>query len=84
MNRIPESELAEMEAKKDVYPRVSVVDYVNRLRDAYAVQDELLQALHYLLEQTVEKDLKYGIGLTEGEEDARAKALAAIAKATAV
>lgn len=43
---------------------------------------ELLDALNYLLEQTVDMDLKYGIGLSEGEEDARAKALAVIAKAT--
>lgn len=45
---------------------------------------ELLDALNYLLEQTVEMDLKYGIGLSEGEEEARAKALAAIANATAL
>jgi hypothetical protein len=45
---------------------------------------ELLEALDYLLAQTVDEDLKYGIGLTEGEEDARAKAQAAIAKAAAV
>lgn len=43
---------------------------------------ELLEALSYLLEQTVDMDLKYGIGLSEGEEDARAKALHVIAKAT--
>jgi hypothetical protein len=43
---------------------------------------ELLEALNYLLEQTVDMDLKYGIGLSEGEEDARAKALAVIAKVT--
>lgn len=43
---------------------------------------ELLDALSYLLEQTVDMNLKYGIGLSEGEEDARAKALAVIAKAT--
>jgi hypothetical protein len=49
-----------------------------RLRNAAT---DLLEALHYLLEQTVDSDLKYGVGLTEGEEDARAKALAAIAKA---
>jgi hypothetical protein len=42
---------------------------------------ELREALHYLLEQTVDMDLKYGIGLSEGEEDARTKALTAIAKA---
>ncbi len=71
-----------MEAKKDVYPHVSVIDYINRLRDAYTIQDELLEALDYLLTQTVDQDLKYGISLSEGEEDARAKALAIIAKAT--
>jgi hypothetical protein len=43
---------------------------------------ELREALDYLLAQTVDQDLKYGIGLTEGEEDARAMALAALAKAT--
>jgi hypothetical protein len=45
-----------------------------------AIAHELLSSLDYLLEQTVDMDLKYGIGLTEGEEDARAKALAVIAK----
>jgi len=29
----------------------------------------------------VDMDLKHGIGLSEGEQDARAKALAAVAKA---
>jgi hypothetical protein len=43
---------------------------------------ELREALDYLLTQTVDQDLKYGIGLTEGEQDARAKALAALARAT--
>ncbi len=42
---------------------------------------ELADTLDYLLEQTVDMDLRYGIGLSEGEEDARAKALAAISKA---
>lgn len=42
---------------------------------------DLLTALDYLLQQTIDQDLKHGIGLSEGEEDARAKALAAIAKA---
>jgi len=50
-----------------------------RLRNAAPL---LLEALDCLLAQTVDQDLKYGIGLSEGEEDARAKALAAIAKAT--
>jgi len=47
----------------------------------HGVVAQLHGALDYLLEQTVDQDLKYGIGLSEGEEDARAKALAAIAKA---
>ena len=51
-------------------------------RRLIAAAPELLEALDYLLEQTVDMDLKYGIGLSEGEEDARKKALAAIAKAT--
>lgn len=42
---------------------------------------KLLEALDYLLTQTVDMDLKYGITLTEGEEDARARALSAIAEA---
>jgi len=42
---------------------------------------ELIEALDYLLEQTIDRDLKYGINLSEGEADARAKALAAIARA---
>ncbi|HWB12758.1 MAG TPA: hypothetical protein VG826_26265 [Pirellulales bacterium] len=41
----------------------------------------LIEALHYLLEQTIDMDLKYGLILSEGEEDARAKALSAIARA---
>lgn len=46
-----------------------------------AVSPRLLEALHYLLAQTVDMDLKYGIGLSEGEEDARIMALSAIAAA---
>lgn len=45
---------------------------------AMVVAPKLLEALDYLLEQTVDMDLKYGITLSEGEEDARAKALAVI------
>ena len=47
-----------------------------------AAAPKLLEALDYLLAQTVDMDLKYGITLSEGEEDARAKALSAIADAT--
>ena len=46
-----------------------------------AAAPKLLEALDYLLEQTIDQDLKYGIGLSEGEEDARVKALGAIAEA---
>jgi len=41
---------------------------------------ELLSALDYLLEQTVDMYLQHGFDLSEGEADARAKALAVIAK----
>ena len=43
---------------------------------------KLLEALDHLLAETVDMDLKYGITLSEGEEDARARALSAIAEAT--
>ena len=46
-----------------------------------AAAPDLIEALDYLLEQTVDMDLKHGIGLTEGETEAREKALAAILKA---
>jgi hypothetical protein len=42
---------------------------------------KLYRALTYLLEQTVDQDLKYGITLTEGEETARTQAQAALAEA---
>ena len=45
------------------------------------ITSELVEALHVLLQETVDMDLKYGITLSEGEEEARAKALAAIARA---
>ena len=45
-----------------------------------AAAPDLLEALDKLLAATVDKDLKYGITLTEAEEEARALALAAIAK----
>jgi len=49
----------------------------------YQTQPRLLEALDELLCQTVDMDLAHGIALTEGEEQARAKALAAIAEARA-
>ena len=45
----------------------------NPLREALAAMDELLT-------QTVDADLAYGIGLTEGECDARAACLAVFEK----
>ncbi len=42
---------------------------------------ELLEALDYLLKETVDSDLEYGIELTEGEHQARDKALEIIARA---
>ncbi|OWK34903.1 hypothetical protein [Fimbriiglobus ruber] len=46
------------------------------------LHEKLTDALSYLLEQTVDQDQKYGITLSEGEEDAGAKARAVIAEAT--
>ena len=48
----------------------------------YTSQPALLEALNFLLEQTVDRDLANGIGLTEGEQEAREKALSAIANST--
>jgi hypothetical protein len=42
--------------------------------------DELRDALGDLLAQTVDMDLKAGIGLSEGEEEARSRALSGLAK----
>ena len=47
-----------------------------------AAAPDLLDALEYLLQQTVDMDLAHGIELTEGEQEAREKAIAAIAQAT--
>lgn len=41
----------------------------------------LAEALEYLLQQTVDMDLAYGIELTEGEAEAREKAIAAMTAA---
>jgi len=48
----------------------------------WAAADDLIEALNYLLGQTVDKDLAHGIELGGGEQDARTKALAAIERAT--
>lgn len=45
------------------------------------ITSELIEALDFLLRETIDMDLKYGIALSEGEEEARGKALAAIARA---
>jgi hypothetical protein len=47
-----------------------------------AAAPELLEALDYLLAQTVDQELAFGIELTEGEKKAHERALSAIAKAT--
>jgi hypothetical protein len=44
---------------------------------------DLFDALDLLLQETVDMDLKHGIGLSEGERLARKKALKAIKKARA-
>ncbi len=50
---------------------------------ACTAHDELIEALDYLLKQTVDQDLEHGIELTEGEKEARSKALAAFKNANA-
>jgi hypothetical protein len=66
----------------DLVPQQEERDLANARLIAAA--PDLLEALDYLLQQTVDQDLQYGWGLSEGEEDALAKALAAIAKATII
>jgi hypothetical protein len=79
--RHPDIYIAEI-AHSDEEGRIASPEQQDANRRLIAAAPELLEALGYLLEQTVDMDLKYGIGLSEGEEDARVKALAAIAKAT--
>lgn len=45
----------------------------------YKSHEALLEALDYLLKQTVDMDLAEGISLTEGEQEARDMSLAALA-----
>lgn len=47
------------------------------------ITNELIGALEYLLQQTVDADLAHGIELTQGEADARERAINAIAAAKA-
>lgn len=79
--RHPDIYIAEI-AHADEEGRIASYPQQDANRRLIAAAPELLEALDYLLEQTVDMDSKYGIGLSEGEEDARAKALAAIEKAT--
>lgn len=82
VGRHPDIYIAEI-AHSDDEGRIASPEQQDANRRLIAAAPELLEALDYLLAQTVDMDLKYGIGLTEGERDARAKSLAAIAKATA-
>ena len=45
-----------------------------------AAAPELVEALAYLLEQTIEQDERHGIGLTEGEQEAADIARALLAR----
>ena len=79
--RHPDIYIAEI-AHSDDEGRIASPPQQDANRRLIAAAPELLEALDYLLEQTVDMDLKYGIGLSEGEQEARKKALAVIAKAT--
>ena len=50
------------------------------MRDPRIIND-LIDALNYLLEQTVDQDLAHGLELTEGEMDARQRAIRVIERA---
>ncbi len=58
-----------------------VMDTILRQLRLMTTAPKLYRALEYLLEQTVEQDLKYGVTLSEGEEDARTQARTALAEA---
>jgi hypothetical protein len=75
------------EHAEDTYSRITGQAFPGSCRSADRLRvmhagPKLLEALTYLLEQTVDQDVNYGIALSEGEQDARAKALAVIADAT--
>ena len=57
---------------------INAAGFAERMADGGLA--ELVETLDYLLTQTVDMDLKYGFTLSEGEADARARALAIIAK----
>ena len=80
-------DFATRQAAVQVYSRITGLPFAGSYKADVHLRimragPKLLEALHYLLEQTVDMDLHYGITLSEGEEDARAKALFAIAEAT--
>lgn len=54
---------------------------MNQSKQQPDVTTALMDALNYLLEQTVDQDLASGIELTEGEREARDKAICALADA---
>lgn len=66
----PDNYIAEI-AHADDEGRIASYPQQDANRRLIAAAPELLEALDYLLEQTVGMDLKYGVGLSEGEEDAR-------------
>jgi len=57
---------------------INAVECAERMADGGI--SELVEALDYLLAQTVHMDLKHGITLSEGEEEARARGIAIISK----
>lgn len=73
----------------EIEPTINPSEYAPEVRCVLCEQrmvetwHELLESLDYLLRETVDKDLEYGIELTEGEHQARDKALEIIARATA-
>jgi hypothetical protein len=78
----PDIYIAEI-AHADDEGRIASPQQQDANRHLIAAAPDLLEALDCLLEQTVDMDLKHGIGLSEGERIARRKALRAIRKARA-
>src|SRR5947208_2777812 len=72
--RHPDLYIAEI-AHSDDEGRIAAPEQQDANRRLIAAAPDLLEALDYLLQQTVDMDLKYGFGLSEREEEARAKAL---------
>lgn len=77
----PDVTIAEVVSRDDEGPAATPRQQFANKR-LIAAAPRLLAALDYLLEQTVDMDLTYGIALTEGEADARQQALDAIVQAT--